>query len=76
VNYALSHGLSTGTGAGRVPSVAALWRSAFARSQYVWLSDHAYKRIPWVPSIVAYFHGHFTRIRAAGPSIRLYRRRG
>jgi Glycosyltransferase family 87 len=75
VNYALSHGLSTGTGAGSVASVAALWRSAFAHSQYVWLSVHAYKRIPWIPSIQAYFHAHFTRIRAAGHAIRLYRRR-
>ena len=75
VNYALSHGLNTGTGAGQVPSVAALWRSAFARAQYVWLSVHAYKRIPWIPSLLAYFHTHFTRIRGV-PSLRIYRRLG
>ena len=75
VNYALSHGLSTATGAGRVPSVAALWRSAFAHSQFVWLSYHASKRIPWTPWIVSYFHAHFIRIQGLGPGISLYRRR-
>jgi len=75
VNYALSHGLSTATGAGRVPSVAALWQSAFVHSQFVWLSYHASKRVPWTPSIVRYFHAHFLRVRGLGPGISLYRRR-
>ncbi len=75
VNYALSHGLNTGTGAAQVPSVAALWRSAFARAQYVWLSVHAYKRIPWTPALQRYFHAHFTRINGL-PALRIYQRRG
>jgi hypothetical protein len=75
VNYALSHGLSTATGAGRVPSVAALWRSAFVHSQFVWLSYHASKRIPWTPSIASYFHAHFTRVPGLGPGITLYQRK-
>ena len=49
VNYALSHGLNTGTGAAQVPSVAALWHSAFARAQYIWLSVHAYQADPLDP---------------------------
>jgi hypothetical protein len=73
VNYALSHGLSTGTGAGRVPSVAALWLSAFAHVQYVWLSVHDTKRIPWTPAITSYFQAHFTRVPGL-PGLKLYRR--
>jgi Glycosyltransferase family 87 len=75
VNYALSHGLSTATGAGRVHPVAALWHSAFVRAEFVWLSYHAFKRIPWTPPIVSYFHAHFTRVRGLAPGISLYRRR-
>jgi hypothetical protein len=75
VNYALSGGLSTATGAGRVPSVAALWRSAFVHSQFVWLSYHASKRIPWTPSIAGYFHAHFTLVHGLGAGITLYQRR-
>ncbi|MGH3406965.1 MAG: glycosyltransferase 87 family protein [Streptosporangiaceae bacterium] len=75
VNYALSHGLNTGTGAAQVPSVAALWHSAFARAQFIWLSVHAYKRIPWTPDLQGYFHAHFMRVPGL-PDLRLYRRRG
>jgi Glycosyltransferase family 87 len=75
VNYALSHGLSTATGAGRVRPVAALWHSAFVHAEFVWLSYHAFKRIPWTPPIVSYFHAHFTRVRGLAPGISLYRRR-
>jgi Glycosyltransferase family 87 len=75
VNYALSHGLNTGTGASLVPSVAALWHSAFARAQYIWLSVHARKRIPWTPALQDYFHAHFTRVHGVS-GLRLYRRRG
>jgi Glycosyltransferase family 87 len=74
VNYALSHGLNTGTGAAQVPSVAALWHSAFARAQFIWLSVHAYKRIPWTPYLQSYFHAHFRRVPGL-PGLRLYRRR-
>ena len=75
VNYALSHGLNTGTGASLVPSVAALWHSAFAHAQYIWLSVRAFKRIPWTPALQDYFHAHFTRVHGL-PDLRLYRRRG
>jgi alpha-1,2-mannosyltransferase len=74
VNYALSHGLNTGTGAARVPAVAALWRSAFAHAQFVWLSVHDYKRIPWSPALDGYFRAHFSRIGGL-PGLRIYRRR-
>jgi hypothetical protein len=75
VNYALSHGLNSLTGAARVPAVAALWRSAFSHAQYVWLSVHAYKRIPWDPALSGYFHARFARVPGL-PGLRLYRRRG
>jgi len=75
VNYALSHGLNSLTGAARVPAVAAVWRSAFTHAQFVWLSVHAYKRIPWDPALTAYFRAHFTRVPGL-PDLRLYRRRG
>jgi hypothetical protein len=57
-----------------VPAVAALWQSAFERSQFIWLSFHASKRIPWTPSILRYFHAHFGRVHGLGPGIYLYKR--
>jgi hypothetical protein len=74
VNYGLSHGLNTATGAGRVPAVAGLWRSAFAHSQFIWLSYHQVKRIPWTPGITAYFHHHFAQVPGLGPDITLFAR--
>jgi len=74
VNYALSHGLNTATGADNVPAVVALWRSAFVHSQFVWLSYHSSKRIPWTPAILSYFHAHFARVNGLGASVTLYRR--
>ena len=73
VNYALSNGLNTATGAGQVPAVAHLWRSALAHSQYVWLSFHQVKRIPWTPAITAYFHRHYVRIPHLGLDITAYK---
>jgi hypothetical protein len=74
VNYALSHGLNTVTGAGRVPAVAALWRSAFAHSQFIWLSPHQTRRIPWSPSLMRYFRTHFSQVPGLGPDVALYKR--
>jgi hypothetical protein len=73
VNYALSHGLNTATGAGQVPAVENLWKSALAHSQYVWLSFHQVKRIPWTPAITAYFHEHYVKIPHLGLDITVYR---
>jgi alpha-1,2-mannosyltransferase len=74
VNYALSHGLNTATGADNVPAVVALWHAAFVHAQFVWLSYHASKRIPWTPAILGYFHAHFARVNGLGASVTLYRR--
>ena len=46
-NYALSNGRGALTGAGRVPAVAAMWHSAFAHAQYVWLTSLSRLRIAW-----------------------------
>jgi hypothetical protein len=73
VNYALSNGLNTATGAGNVPAVENLWLSALARSQYLWLSFHQVKRIPWTPRVTAYFHRHYVQIPRLGPDITVYR---
>jgi glycosyl transferase family 87 len=73
VNYALSNGLNTATGAGQVPAVENLWKSAFAHSQYIWLSFHHVKRIPWTPAITAYFHEHFVKIPRLGLDITVYK---
>jgi alpha-1,2-mannosyltransferase len=73
VNYALSNGLNTATGAGQVPAVENLWKSALAHSQYVWLSFHQVKRIPWTPAITAYFHRHYVQIPHLGLDITVYR---
>jgi alpha-1,2-mannosyltransferase len=75
INFALSGGLSAATGAGRVPAVAAMWRSALRRVQFVWLSQQAALRIPWTPALRTYFRAHFARVPGLGPGLSLYRRR-
>ncbi len=75
-NYALSNGRSALTGAGRVPAVAALWHSAFAHAQYVWLTSLSRLRIPWTPALTAYFHANFVRVPNHTHHLRLYVRKG
>jgi Glycosyltransferase family 87 len=74
VNYALSGGLSTGTGAARVPAVDALWRSAFGHVQFIWLSFESARRVPWTPALTAYFNTHFALVHGLGHGIKIYRR--
>jgi hypothetical protein len=75
-NYALSNGRSTTTGAGRVPAVEAMWRSAFEHAQYVWLTGLNRRRIAWTPALTAYFHAHFTHVANHTRDLRLYVRNG
>ncbi len=74
-DYALSGGRNGVTGAGRVPAVQRIWLDAFKHAQYVWLTctpagsprcKGTNRRIPWTPSILAYFKGHFKPIRHGG----------
>ncbi len=73
-DYALSGGRNGVTGAGRNPAVRAIWRGAFEHAQYVWLVCFAprshlcatNRRIPWTPSLLAYFKGHFQPVRRGG----------
>jgi Glycosyltransferase family 87 len=74
-DLALSHGLSPATGAGDVPAVAALWRDAFRRAQYVLLSPHNYRRIPWTPELSGYFRANFTEIMTQ-TAYKIYERTG
>ncbi len=84
-DYALSHGKNALTGAGANPAVVSAWLTAFRHARYVWLEcgpkptnicDHfTGRRIPWTPTILRYFRGHF-RPLVAGPWISyLYVRR-
>jgi alpha-1,2-mannosyltransferase len=75
-DLALSGGLKPGTGAGQVPAVAAVWRQAFSRAQYVLLTRSNDKRVPWTPSLITYFHRNFIRVRQPSPRLALYVRRG
>jgi hypothetical protein len=75
-NYALSDGRSALTGAGRVPAVAAMWRSAFSRAQYVWLTGLNHRRIAWNPALTAYFKANFARVADHTRGLRLYVRKG
>lgn len=75
-NYALSKGRSTTTGAGRVPAVAAMWRSAFQHAQYVWLTGLNHRRIAWTPALTAYFHANFVHVANHMHDLRLYVRKG
>ena len=75
-NYALSKGRSTATGAGRVPAVAAIWRSAFEHAQYIWLTSLNRRRIAWTPALTAYFHANFVHVANHTHDLRLYVRKG
>jgi alpha-1,2-mannosyltransferase len=58
-DLALSGGLKPSTGAGNVPAVTALWRSAFGHAQYVWLTYRNPVRVPWNTTLWAYFGDSF-----------------
>ena len=84
-DLALSHGENALTGAGAEPAVVSAWLTAFRHARYVWLQcgptpakicDHfTNRRIPWTPTILAYFRSHF-RLLVPGPWIsHLYVRR-
>jgi hypothetical protein len=75
-NYALSHGLGALTGAGKVPAVAAMWRSAFEHAQYVWLTGLNRRRIAWTPALTAYFNANFVHVANHTRGLRLYVRKG
>jgi len=76
-DYALGHGRDASSGAARYPAVDAVWRSAFAHAQYVWLSvKHNPHRIAWTPALRSYFHQHFHRVLRDGTDDVLYARTG
>jgi alpha-1,2-mannosyltransferase len=75
-NFALAHGLSALTGAGRVPAVAAMWRAAFTHAQYVWLTPLSSRRIAWNPALRAYFSANFTRVPDHTAGLHLWVRNG
>jgi hypothetical protein len=75
-DMALGNGHNALTGAGRYSAVQSAWMDAFRHAQYVFLSCgpprsyHCHgltnRRIPWTPSIWAYFTHSFRRVRAPG----------
>lgn len=70
----LSGGLRPSTGAGRIPAVAALWRTAFGHSQYLWLTFQNGDRVGWSPALRAYFRRSFTLVLRDSRGDALYRR--
>jgi hypothetical protein len=58
-DLALSDGLTPATGAGTVPAVSRLWSEAFHRAQFVWFSDHSWRRVAFSPALLAYFQHDF-----------------
>jgi hypothetical protein len=73
-DLALSHGLTPATGAGDVPAVARLWNSAFRHAQFVWFTNHSWRRIAWSTSGLAYFQHDFKPILTDADGDILYRR--
>jgi hypothetical protein len=71
----LSHGLKPGTGAGKVPAVAAFWLNAFKHSQYLLLTNINRKRIGWTPSLENYVQANFIPEQPS-PRIMVYVRKG
>jgi alpha-1,2-mannosyltransferase len=74
-DLALSHGLTPATGAGEVPAVARIWRQAFGHAQFVWFSDHSWRRIAWSPSLLTYFRRDFKPVMTDQFGDTLYQRR-
>jgi hypothetical protein len=72
----LSGGRTPTDGAGYVPAVAAVWRSAFDHAQYVWLSWAEIRRVAWTPSLRAYFASNFVEVYRSGARDVLYARKG
>jgi alpha-1,2-mannosyltransferase len=75
-DLALSGGLKPGTGAGKVPAVAAIWRDGLTHAQYLWLTTRANRRIPWTPSLQAYVRHHFVQVMKDARGDLLYARKG
>jgi hypothetical protein len=75
-NFALSHGLAAETGAGRVPQVAAMWRSALTHADYLWFTSLYNHRIAWTPALRSYVDANFVRVRPDVAKFRLYVRKG
>jgi len=73
-DLALSHGGTPGTGAGRNPAVAAVWRQAFTHAQYAWFSTNSSRRIAWSPALRDYFTSHFVPIMRDSRGDVLYQR--
>jgi hypothetical protein len=73
-DLALSGGLKPETGAGNVPAVAAVWRDGFAHAQYLWLTVRDSRRVPWTPSLRAYFREHFVPVMKDARGDLLYAR--
>jgi hypothetical protein len=75
-DLALSHGRKPSDGAGSVPAVAAVWRQAFSRAQFVLLSPNNVGRIAWTPALKAYFSANFVPINSFWKRVTLYKRKG
>jgi len=75
-DLALSHGRKPSDGAGSVPAVAAVWRQAFSRAQFVLLSPNNVGRIAWTPALKAYFSANFVPINSFWKRVALYKRKG
>ncbi|HEY2579587.1 MAG TPA: hypothetical protein VGI74_25025 [Streptosporangiaceae bacterium] len=73
-DLALSHGLTPATDAGDVPAVAQLWTSAFQHAQFVWFSQHSWRRVAWSTADLTYFQHDFKPILTDSYSDILYRR--
>jgi alpha-1,2-mannosyltransferase len=73
-DLALSHGLTPATGAAHVPAVAKLWAQAFEHAQFVWFTDHSWRRVAWPPPVLAYFQRDFKPILTDRYGDTLYRR--
>jgi hypothetical protein len=58
----LSNGVSVQGGANDMPQVVSAWQSWLGKADYVWLSPNNARRIPWTPSLTAWFDAHFTKL--------------
>ncbi len=70
-DFVLGHGRN-GLTAGSVPAVAAVWRQALGKAEYVWLTPYNAVRVGWTPALQAYFQSQFVPVNGPWAPLILY----
>jgi hypothetical protein len=70
------NGISVQGGAAASSRAVAYWTWIFGHAQYVWLSPASDRRIPWTPTLQAWFARHYKHVRVHRGLGQVYKKRG